>query len=153
MAFGSGHRRRSGALAFALAAMAFVLTAAAPVAVRKDGVKTWNTYPMPPHVKPADPMRIHPGIEVPDHPERIVWKVTAPANEPKLTIVPVYDFTGGRGSKIGNIPMGTELTLNEFRAVGRVNYYPVKFTPAGGAERIAWVSGSYIAPAGLAPVQ
>ena len=114
--------------------------------------KIWHTYPMPPTIKTTDPIAgLAPGKAIPENPEQYTWKVSAPKNEPKLTIVPVY--AGGareRLSKIGNVAVGTALTLDQVRLAGRVHYYGIKFTPEGGKETMAWVSGNYVAPAGPA---
>lgn len=112
--------------------------------------KTWQTYPMPPKIKAADPMRINPGVTIPFKPERFTWKVAAPKNEPKITVVPVFSFAGGRMSKIGNVDLGTPLTLDEVRQAGRTHYYTLKFTPPGGTETTAWINGNYVVPTSLA---
>ena len=68
--------------------------------------------------------------------------------------VPVFGLAyGERPRKLGNVPVGTEVTLDEVYLLGRAHYYALKFTPAGGQETTAWVSGRYIAPSGLAPVK
>ena len=135
--------------ALGLMGLAALLTAASPPPKKK----TWWTFPMPPKTQPSDPMRMFPGFEVPDRPERFQWKIAAPKNDSKITIVPVYDLSGGRLSKIGNVPIGTVVTLDNILLIGKAHFYTLKFKPESGAEKTAWVSGMYIAPSGLASVQ
>lgn len=105
------------------------------------------TYPQAPHVKPADPMRVSPAFEVPQHPERYTWKVTGKMAGKDIYPegVPVYDFSGGSRGKVGTIPVGTEIKLDAFKNVGYVHYYQLPWT--GPGPKFVWISGNFIEPA------
>jgi hypothetical protein len=123
---------------------------AAPASGKK---KVYFTYPQPPKVKPDDPMRVDPGTQVPEHPERYVWKVSGKIRGKVVypSAVPVYafdDFGGGRPTRIGEVPVGTEVKLETIHPGGRIHYYVVPFS---GSTRTAWMNGLYIEPAGYTP--
>lgn len=146
--------RRLVSVLCAVLALAQLAAAKPP---QKPVPKKWWTYPMPPVPKPDDPLRKSPGFEVPEHPETIVWKITAPKAQPNLTEVPVIGLTDTkRPLKLGNIPVGTEVKLDIFINLGKVHYYAIpwpvgsEFDPKKTVTQYAWVSGNFIAPAGFA---
>jgi len=105
------------------------------------------TYPQPPKVMPSDPMKVYPGSEIPQHPERFKWQITNKVNGKPISSdgsVKVYNFGGygtGGGASVGTLTEGTPITLDEFRLVGRTHYYS---TMLNGKK--VWVSGLYIIP-------
>jgi hypothetical protein len=114
------------------------------------------TYPQPPHVKPADPMRVSPGFEVPQNADQYTWRVTGKLGGKDIFPqgVPVYDFSGGSRGKVGVIPVGTEIKIEAFKNVGYVNYYQIPWT--GPGPKTVWISGNHIEPAsfsGQAPAR
>lgn len=104
------------------------------------------TYPQPPKIVPSDPMRVHPGTEIPQNPERFTWQITNVINGKPIAgdpVVKVYNFGGygSGGSVVGTIAVGTPITLDEVRLVGRTHYYSLM---RDGKK--VWVSGMYIKP-------
>lgn len=152
-----GHKSRISALLGLALALLFAGDAFAADPAPKSKKKIWYTYPMPPHVKPADPLLGAPGQSIPENHASYVWKVTAPKNESTITQVPVYSAGwNGRLSKVGNVPLGTEVKLDEVRVAGRSHLYSLKFIGKTGKEQLVWIDGRYLAAAGpatLAPVQ
>ena len=116
------------------------------------------TYPMPAKLRPADPMAIAPGSEIPQHPERFTWK-TAPrprADKKPSTdkTVPVYmEDDGGHPTIVGSLPVGTEVKLETVRTFGRAHYYAVPWeAKPGQANKTAWIAGANVVPAGTVAV-
>jgi hypothetical protein len=111
------------------------------------------TYPQPPRPRPSDPMRVYPGVEIPQQPERFSWEITDLVNGKPIGTggVKVYHFDDfGRGAAVGNVPAGTPITLDEVKLVGKTHYYSLKWDGPGAKPgqfvKKAWVSGLYIKP-------
>ena len=121
--------------------------------------KSKYTYPQPPKPKPVPPSAVQPSSEVPDRPERFIWKLTGNVNghppDKPISEVPVYAFDE-RGSRvlIGATPIGAEITLDEVRLYGKRHFYKYPWTnPAGGRSRFGsspeyWVDGANVEFAG-----
>lgn len=108
------------------------------------------TYPQPPKIKPADPMRVSPGNEIPEFPDRYSWRLKRSklsSNSPSDGTVRTFEFdAAGRGRPIGAAPEGTEIKLEQVRRAGRTLYYSLI---VDGQQR--WISGYDIAPAAYTP--
>jgi hypothetical protein len=93
-----------------------------------------QTYPQPKKATAAGPERIDPSTEVPDHPEKAIWKLSNKKFPPGANPddVPVYSFGGlfGRRTLVGQAKVGDEITLEEVRlAMGR-NHFKFKWSGA-----------------------
>lgn len=108
--------------------------------------KPYLTYPMPPKSTPDDPLKVVPAFQVPEEPEKFIWKLTAPKHAMGITEVPVFSVNDrGDPSKVGVLPIGTIVQLDKFWAHGKIHFYSVPWQ--GG---LGWISGAFIAPAGFA---
>jgi hypothetical protein len=106
-----------------------------------------------PRAKPVvgDEKDITPGFEVPEYPDRYVWKTTLKYNGNDLgfTNIRVFLFTSsGRSGAVGEIPAGTEVEIKEVKAAGGNLYYSVPFVhnPKGinPDQQYAWVQGAHL---------
>jgi len=114
--------------------------------------KFWHTHPQPPRATKADPLRVFPGIQIPNKPERYTWQTTLKYNgkDSGYSNIRLFLFDGNRRSQVGDIPAGTKIELNEVRQGGSNLYYSVPFVyNAEGAnpqEQYAWIQGAHIEP-------
>lgn len=100
--------------------------------------KIHYTYWQPPKLRPDDPMRVHPGLNVVQNHEQFTWQI-------KKGGAKVVGFDAlGRGAAIGNMPEGTEVKLAQFRQTNGNIYYGVPFTNAKGEAVTGWVNGHLI---------
>ncbi len=107
-------------------------------ALPMQGMKSKYTYPQPAKKTPTGPERIEPASEVPDEAEKFIWKlkVNGAAQEGGGGEVPVYYFaTSEAPVAVGTTPAGEEIKLEEFRVVGRRNFY--KFNWQGSPNSAA----------------
>lgn len=102
--------------------------------------KYWNTYPMPPKVKPQDPLAVAPGAQVPDNQDSYTFTTTAAPKVLGTEEIFVYSIdTDGplrRRTRIGSMPAGTEVKMTSVSAVGKTLYYAVSWQ-----NRTAWING------------
>jgi hypothetical protein len=84
------------------------------------------TNPQPPRPVIRSFDRIFPGIEVPEHPERYVWKTTAKfkRKDDEDRKIPII-VLNNRFYNIGTIAPETEITLDLFQAISGVIYWSV----------------------------
>ena len=134
------------------AALMTVLLASATTAA-PGAQKFWYTYPMPPHEHPADPMHVNPAFQVVENPERYTWKITGKIQGKQVYAqsVPVYSFGEDgydRPTRVGEIPVGTEVKLDAFRRVGNLIFYAV---PYPASKLPVYVSGQVIEPVAYTP--
>lgn len=83
---------------------------------------------------------------MPEKPEDFAWKVTGKFNGKQVypAAVPVYsDASEGRATRLGEIPIGTDIKLESFIRLGRMIYYAIPFN-----GKTAYVNGLYVEPAG-----
>lgn len=120
--------------------------------------KSKYTYPQPPKTVAVPPSSMRPGSQVPEFPERYIWKLTGKmygmmsnkANED----ISVYSFSSGQRSLVGQAKAGEEITLDEFRPVGRSLFYRFDWKgstakPQNGPAPEYWVHGGNIEFAGV----
>ncbi|MCX6117170.1 MAG: hypothetical protein NT027_06495 [Proteobacteria bacterium] len=123
-------------------------------AVAGEGSK--YTYPQPPKPTKYSMNSIRPAYQVPENPEKHVWKLTSKVDgrdpEKSTDDVPVYSFaSGGKRVQVGVAKTGEDVSLDEIRPVGRAIYYKYPWKGAGGRSSTSddfWVSGSNIEYAG-----
>lgn len=115
--------------------------------------KSKYTYPQPPKVIPVPLSAMRPGSQIPEFPERYIWKLTGKTygmvNDKGGDDVAVYSFSyNGSKAQVGTAKAGELITLDEVRPVGRGLFY--KFAWAGapaqgnGPEKDYWVNGANI---------
>jgi hypothetical protein len=115
------------------------------------GMGSKYTYPQPGKVVAVSPEAINPATQIPEHPEKFIWKLSnkrfATGSNPND--VPVYGFAelfGGR-SLVGQAKVGEEITLDEVRVAGRRNHYKFKWSGAArdakkfGINPEFWIDG------------
>jgi hypothetical protein len=108
--------------------------------------KSFWTYPMPPKQPPNDPLALTPSSQVPEDPEKFIWKLAAPKHAPSVTEAPVFYMDAvSRPVKVGSLPMGTIVKLEQVRAQSKIHYYAIPWKGQTG-----WISGVFITPAGFA---
>jgi hypothetical protein len=101
-----------------------------------------------------DELRIFPGIQIPLRPEKYTWKTTLKYNgeDFKYTNIRVFSFKGGKRTKVGEIPPGTEVIFNSFKKGGHNFYYSIPFVHSKEGfdpkNQIAWIQGAHIEPTG-----
>lgn len=82
------------------------------------------THPMPPQTKSVDPLKIFPGLQVPENPSKYIWKISpktkSPADASVIVIAPPE-----RPQIVGVIPKGTTIDLISTILVGSVSFYEV----------------------------
>lgn len=119
--------------------------------------KSKYTYPQPPKVVPVPLSAMRPGVQIPEFPERYIWKLTGKtygmANDKGGDDVIVYSFSyNGSKSQVGTAKAGEVITLEEVRGVGRGLFYKFAWSGApaqgSGPEREYWVNGANIEFAG-----
>lgn len=125
--------------------MVFALFSVGATPLRYKG-KPYHTYPMPPKATPDDPLRITPATQVPEDPERIVWRLVAPKFSKGVKEVPVFRFDERlKAIKVGSLPLGTSVKLEKFMAHGKTNFYAIPWQ-----NTTAWINGVFVSPAGFA---
>lgn len=122
------------------------------------GNKSKYTYPQPPKPQPVQLSAMQPGAQIPENPEKYIWKLTGkmygregatPSNK-----VPVFSFSySGQIAQVGMADAGEIITLDEVRQVGRSLLYKFAWTGSASKERFGptpqfWVNGSNIEFAG-----
>lgn len=121
------------------------------------GMKSKYTYPQPAKLKATGPERVDPAFEIPDSPEKYIWKLTtkkAVANNKSQEIPVVYFGESETPSAVGSAREGEEILLEEFRVVGRRNFYKINWKGAPktnvlvGSTPEYFVDGMYIEFAG-----
>lgn len=121
------------------------------------GMKSKYTYPQPAKRAATGPERFDPAFEVPDSPEKYVWKLTtkkAAANTKTQDVPVVYFGETETPSAVGSAREGEEISLDEFRVVGRRNFYKINWKGAPNTKVIVgsapeyFVDGMYIQFAG-----
>ena len=119
--------------------------------------KSKYTYPQPPKVQPVPLSAMRPGSQIPEFPERYVWKITGKtyglANDKGGDDVPVFSFSyTGQKSQVGIAKAGELITLDEVRPVGRGLFYKFAWNGApaknSGPDQEYWVNGANIEFAG-----
>ena len=119
-----------------------------------------HTYPQPVRAQPSDPMRQTPSENIPDDPDRFLWRITNKVGGKAVSTgaVRVFGFDEfGGGGKIGEIAAGTTVRLIAHRRVNRSIFYAIPFERVGVARQpgmtagIGWVEGFYIEVAGMNP--
>lgn len=124
-------------------AMAWLSVGAGPL---RDKGKPFLTYPMPPKPTPVDPLRMIPAVQVPEEPEKFIWKLVLPKFAAGAKEVPVFRFDERlKPIKVGSLPLGTIVKLDTFMAHGKNHYYAVPWQKSTG-----WINGVFIAPSGFA---
>jgi len=92
-------------------------------------------------------MRVYPGVEIPQNPERYKWQITNKVNGKPISSdgsVKAYHFAaeyGGGGSAAGFVTDGTPITLDEVKLVGHSHFYSITVN-----GKKLWVNGLYIKP-------
>jgi hypothetical protein len=124
----------------------------------KPGMKSKYTYPQPPKASAWGPEKIQPAYEIPENPEKYIWKLTTKnfGADSKSQDVPVFTFDpyNGRRTIVGSIKVGAEITLDEVYGASGRQYYKVNWNgapnnPASVAkEPDYWIEGGYIEYAG-----
>ena len=127
---------------------------------RQGEGKSKYTYPQPPKPKQVQPSALQPGSEVPEHPERFIWKLTSNVNGHPPTKptneIPVYTFDDrGFRVQIGTTPIGEEIALEEVRAHAKRNFYKFPWNGLTALQRGRfglnpefWVDGANVEYAG-----
>jgi hypothetical protein len=123
-----------------------------------SGMGSKYTYPQPFKSKTVSPESVNPASQVPEHPEKSVWRLTnkiyTTGSNPNEVPVYLFDEMSGRRSLVGMAAVGDELVMEEIRvAVRRIHY---KFNWSGGATYIQktgskvdfWVDGINVEYAG-----
>jgi hypothetical protein len=93
------------------------------------------TYPQPKKVTATLPESINPAYQVPEYPEKSVWRLSTKnyATGANKSDVPVYMIRNGRRSMAGLAKVGEEITLEEMTvSKDRVHY---KFAWKGGSDK------------------
>ena len=118
--------------------------------------KSKYTYPQPPKVTPVPLSAMLPSNEIPERPERFIWKLTSNVNghppDKPSNEVPVYAFDrSGARILVGAANIGEEIKLDEVRAFSKRHFYkfPWPGQVAQGKERFGrdpefWVDGANI---------
>ena len=144
------------------AALALLLLTSSPLlgAAPPTG-KVHHTYPQPPIPRPADPMHITPGVQIPEHPEYYTWRITNKLAGGKAVYqeaVPLYRIKYlERTTRKGEIAVGTTVILDHVARLGRVLYYQVPAPDADPGkvptdpDDMAWVNGMFIEPVAYQP--
>ena len=122
------------------------------------GMGSKYTYPQPAKNVAVSPESMNAAAQVPEHPERYIWKLSnknfATGSNPDD--VPVYSFSqlsGGR-TLVGQAKVGEEITLDEVRVAGRRNHYKFKWNGAVNENKKLgrtpefWIDGVNIEYAG-----
>ncbi len=107
------------------------------------GMKTKYTYPQSAKRTASGPERYVPAFEVPESPEKYIWKLTAKAagsNNKSQDIPVVYFGESETPSSVGSASEGEEITLEEFRVIGRRNFY--KFNWKGAPKNSVSVASA-----------
>ena len=114
----------------------------------------FNTHPMPPKVKPRDPMLVAAAYALPLRHEQYTWKTTGKNPQGKVRFtdsVPVYFLDMYHRHEIGKIAIGTEIKLDQVTHFRGVLHYAVPFKSQElddiervGWKGLAWVSGETI---------
>jgi hypothetical protein len=121
------------------------------------GMKSKYTYPQPPKRQATGPERFVPAFEIPEKPEKYIWKLKAnplATSNGSQDIPVVYFGTTERPSAVGSARAGEEITLEEFRVVGRRNFYKFNWNGAPdskvvvGSQPEYFIDGMYIEFAG-----
>jgi hypothetical protein len=113
--------------------------------------KIHYTYPMPRPVKPADPLNVNPGFQVPEFQDNYQF-VSAPSKYMGTEEIGVFSLDGGRRAKIGTMPPGTAIKMTSITVVGKTIYYAVPWQiPGAGRPQFAWVSGLNIKASAFNP--
>jgi hypothetical protein len=105
--------------------------------------KPFLTYPMPPKATADDPLRITPAMQIPEDPDRIIWKLVSPKFSKGIKEVPVFERL--KPTKVGSLPLGTTVKLEKFMGHGKTNFYAVPWQ-----NTTAWINGVFVSPAGFA---
>lgn len=123
------------------------------------GNKSKFTYPQPPKVVPVPLSAMRPGSQIPEFPERYIWKLTGKTygmmTEKSSEDVSVYSFSsGGQKTLVGVAKAGEEITLDEVRPVGRSNFYKFAWKGTAAKDKFGpspefWVNGANIEFAGV----
>lgn len=124
----------------------------------QPGMKSIYTYPQPRKPTPVGPEKMLPAFEVPDQPEKYIWKLSTKvlgpnARDTKIQIW-TFDANNGRRISVGSIDAGSEVLLEEFRVSGNRNFYKVKWSGtvpegiAAGKDPDFFVDGAFIEFAG-----
>ncbi len=106
---------------------------------------------MPRAVKPADPLNINPGFQVPEFQDNYQF-VSAPSKYTGTEEIFVYSLDGGRRSRIGTMPAGTAIKMSSIKVIGKTIYYAVPWEiPGVGRPQFAWISGLNIKASAFNP--
>ena len=121
----------------------------------------FNTHPMPPKVKPRDPMLVAAAYALPLRHERYTWKITGKNPQGKVRFtdaVPVYFVDVYHRHEIGKIAIGTEIKLDKVTHFRGVLHYAVPFKSQElddiervGWKGLAWVSGETVEATAFKP--
>lgn len=121
----------------------------------------FNTHPMAPKAKPRDPMLVAAAYALPLRHERYAWKTTGKNPQGKIRYtgsVPVYFLDSYHRREIGQIPIGTEIKLDQVTHFRGVLHYAVPFKSQQldpvemvGWRGLAWVSGETIEATAFKP--
>lgn len=121
------------------------------------GMKSKYTYPQPPKRQPTGPERFVPAFEIPESPEKYTWKLKAnplATSNGNQDIPVVYFGASDTPAAVGSARAGEEITLEEFRVVGRRNFYKFNWKGAPdskfavGSQPEYFIDGMYIEFAG-----
>ena len=113
--------------------------------------KIHYTYPMPRKVKPADPLNVNPGFQVPEFQDNYQF-VSAPSKYAGTDKILVFSIENNRRARIGSMPAGTAIKMTSIAVVGKTIYYAVPWQiPGAGRPQIAWISGLNIKASAFDP--
>lgn len=122
------------------------------------GMGSKYTYPQAGKVVAVGPERMNAAAQIPEYPERFVWKLSnkifaTGANQNEVPVYSFNDLSGGR-TMVGQAKVGEEITLDEVRVAGRRNHYKFKWNGAVkdsakfGLHPEFWIDGINIEYAG-----
>lgn len=116
------------------------------------GGKSKFTYPQPPKTVPVPLSAMHPSAQIPEFPEKYIWKLTPNAYGVTDTgkEIAIYSFSyKGQKSRVGSGKPGDIVTLDEVRPVGKGLFYKITWADApakqpNAPEQEYWVNGANV---------
>jgi hypothetical protein len=128
-------------LFFALCLLNFSLSAEAQMSSQgpgkgppSPGMGSKYTYPQPKKITTVSPESVNPAAQVPEFPERSLWRLTnklfATGSNPNDVPVYMFDSLSGRRTLVGMASVGDEVVIEEIRLAARRIHY--KFNWSGG---------------------